>query len=92
MKLIAATAMAVLFACQAWAAPNCAKAEDVVDILSGRYGEEVIALGVDARGNLVTWWGNVETGSWTIVVSDGDRSCIVGQGGGFQRTALAPNL
>lgn len=92
MKLIATTALAVLLAFPAFAAPNCAKPEQVKDILVQKYGEEVIGQGYDAKGALIQYWGNTETGSWTITGTKNGISCILGQGGGFERLSLAPNV
>lgn len=93
MKAIAAAAaLAALFAFPALAAPNCASTEQVADILTQRYQEAPIARGLDEAGRLILWWGNVETGSWTITITAGDMTCIAGQGGRFERVALAPNV
>jgi len=93
MKLSATlTALAVLFASQASAQTNCAQINDVHDILKGRYHEELIAEGYDDRGQLVQWWGNPATGSWTAIISNGPMACIVAQGDKFKRVALRPNI
>ncbi|TNE46863.1 MAG: hypothetical protein EP341_09585 [Sphingomonadales bacterium] len=77
----------------AFAAPNCATTLQVHDILTSKYGEAPIARGLDSRGNMIEWWGNAETGSWTVIGTSPDgTSCILGQGGNFVRIALAPNL
>lgn len=92
MKSITTTALAVLLACPAFAAPNCASHADVEAIITQGYGEVPIATGLDERGNFVIWWGNPETGTWTATVSRGDQTCIVSQGDSFKREALAPNV
>jgi hypothetical protein len=81
-----------LFSGPASAAPNCATNEQVRDILVGKYGEELMSVGFDADGQAVATWGNIETGSWTITVTSGDTTCVVAQGGLFQRMASAPNV
>ena len=93
MKLSATlTALAVLFAFPANAAPNCAQINDVHDILKGRYQEELIAEGYNEHGELIQWWGNSSTGSWTAIVSNGPMACIVAQGDKFKRVSLRPNV
>ncbi|MDC0657033.1 hypothetical protein N6L27_03385 [Leisingera sp. SS27] len=91
MKALIATALAAIFAMPAWAQANCAERAQVLDILRGKYQEETIARGIDARGRMVEWWGNSETGSWTAVLTKGGQSCIVGQGWDFFMTEPAVN-
>lgn len=87
MKLIAATALAVLFACPAFAGPSqrpttirCGASEVVEQNLSGYFGELVIAEGVDGAGNVIRFWVNPETGTFTVtVILDGD-SCGLAAG------------
>lgn len=92
MKLFAPTALAVVLAFPAVAAPNCASVKDATEILRGMYQEEVIAVGKNRQGYLVEWWGNQETGSWTITATRNGRTCIAGQGGAFERVVLQPNV
>lgn len=92
MRLITATALAVLLACPAVAAPNCAHKDDVTALLTEKYGEEIISLGIDLRGSIVAWWGNTETGTWTATVTHGSETCIVAQGDNFQNVSLQPNV
>lgn len=92
MKLIATTALAVLLTCPAFAAPNCAATADVESVITQKFGEEEIASGMDNRGRLVQWWGNLETGTWTATITSGGQTCIVSEGGLLQRMALKPNV
>jgi len=93
MKLPAIlTALAVLFAFPANAAPNCAPIDEVHDILRDMYHEDLIAEGYNANGELVQWWGNPASGSWTAILTNGPIGCIVAQGDRFKRTSLRPNV
>lgn len=92
MKTIIATALAALLAYPAVAAPNCASVADVTDILTNKYGEEVVSHGLNNRGMIVMMWANIDTGSWTATVSDGIEMCIVSQGDRFERVSLRPNV
>ena len=92
MKLIAAAALAVSLAVPAWSQSQCAQINEVHDILTGMYGEEMIAEGYDQRGSLVQWWGNSNSGSWTVIVVSGAIGCIAAQGEKFRRVILQPNV
>lgn len=92
MKLIATTALAALLACPAIAAPNCATNAQVEIILTEKFQEELISHGMTEGGHLMMWWGNLETGSWTITETKDDVTCIRASGGGFKRVALKPNV
>lgn len=65
------------------AAPNCASAADVASILSQKYGESIAMSGVSTRGGLMQIWGNDDTGSWTVTISNGEITCVVAHGDGF---------
>ena len=91
MKSLVA-ALALITATPVFAAPNCAPNDQVLDILVGKSGEEVISFGLDADRRVVTTWGNTETGSWTITIPAGETTCVVAQGGLFQRVVLDPNV
>lgn len=92
MKLLATAILAFLTASPVLAAPNCASNKDAYSILTEMYEEAPVARGVDNKGQIVTFWGNTDTGSWTATVTVGDQTCIVAQGGQFERLALAPNV
>lgn len=63
------------------AQPRCADANSLADRLSEQYGESVILRGMDARGGLVEWWQNEETGTWTLVVlTPNELRCLVASG------------
>lgn len=91
MKIIATTALAVLLACPAFAGPaqrmatiRCGEAEAVERNLVEDYGEAVIADGTDTEGNIIKFWLNPETGTFTVtVILDGD-SCGLAAGGYFE--------
>lgn len=91
-RIAAAAALAATFAFPAHAAPNCASTEDVVEILTLRFAEEPVARGLDQNGNILLWWANVDTGSWTLTVTRGDQTCVVADGAAFERLALQPNV
>lgn len=69
------------------AAQQCGATDDLRAALSARYGETVIARGLDAQGRLVEMWG-ADTGTWTLTVTTPQGlTCIVGAGEGFEAVA-----
>lgn len=85
MKLIATTALAALLACPAYAAPNCAPRDNVIERLEGRYGESRQGIGVARQGAVMEIFANTETGSWTIVVTlPTGMACLVATGQSYE--------
>ena len=87
MKTILAATIAAALAVPAFAQQqNCGLREDVVTALTERFGESVQNRGISEGGLLVEMWGNVDSGSWTALVTTPDSvSCIVASGQGFER-------
>lgn len=92
MKFLTSAALAVLLACPAFAAPNCASNDQVKAILTEKFEEEIVSFGVTERGEVVMWWGNETKGTWTVTVTQGEVTCIITSGGGFKRVVLSPNV
>ena len=84
MKLFTAAAIA-LIATQASAQQNnCGPREQVVERLTTIYGETRHTIGVDQGGTILEWWGSVEKGTWTILLTTPEGlSCIANAGDGF---------
>lgn len=74
----------------------CAERDMVVDRLDEQYGEHRNNMMLDAQGNLVELFSNLETGSWTLMVTlPGGPTCILSMGESFvqeTRTAEADSL
>ena len=87
MRTLAIAALVASFAMPAFAqSQNCGLREDVVTALTERFGESVQNRGISEGGLLVEMWGNVDSGSWTALVTTPDSvSCIVASGQGFER-------
>ena len=63
----------------------CDLHEKVTAHLAKKYGEAVTALGVSNYGALVEVLANLETGTWTIIVTaPGGPACLVGAGEGWR--------
>jgi hypothetical protein len=76
------------------AGQQCSR-DDPVEHLSRQFGEAVHAVGTAQNGSiLVRVFGNAETGTWTIIMSQAapPTHCIIGAGEGFDvvRTARDP--
>ncbi len=92
MKFLTSAALAVLLACPAFAAPNCASNAQVKAILTEKFEEEIVSYGVTEKGELMMWWGNEAKGTWTVTATIGEITCIMASGGGFKRVVLSPNV
>lgn len=72
----------------AFAQGACDRREVVVSKLAMRYGEEPVPIGVATDGRLFEVFGNVNTGTWSAVVTSLDMySCIVLTGDGWRGPA-----
>ena len=88
MKRIIAAALAVSLVMPAWAqeqsGPQCAKYEDVRDILNTRFKETRQVIGLGRRGGVVIIWAS-EAGTWTMTISaPNGTTCIVAEGQAFE--------
>jgi len=61
---------------------RCAPHEVVADALSSKYGEGDIAIGVMPNGNVMTLYGNIRSGTWTVTIRNADGlECMSIDGG-----------
>ncbi len=66
----------------------CAQRDVVVSRLAERYGEHRNNMMLDAQGNLVELFSNLDTGSWTLMVTmPGGPTCILSSGEDFVQEA-----
>jgi len=72
---------------------SCATHGQVVERLAEGYGETRQSIGMSADNTVVEVFASLETGSWTITVTQaGGPTCIVASGVAFQTLAEAlPN-
>lgn len=82
---------ALVLAAPAAAQQHCAPRERVIERLETVYGEARNAYGLTAGGDLMEFWVNVETRSWTftVTVTDG-RTCLIATGEDFRTMTGAP--
>jgi hypothetical protein len=64
-------ALAVCLAMPALAQERCAPRDVQTGILTGKFGESVIAMGLTPDG-VVEYWANPETGTWTVTITRPD--------------------
>lgn len=57
----------------------CTTHKKMVEALGSKYGESLKASGITNRGQMIEVFAS-PTGSWTIVLSNAMRSCIVEAG------------
>ncbi|MDC1215883.1 hypothetical protein N8Z63_08190 [Octadecabacter sp.] len=72
---------------------NCATHAAVVERLAAGYGEMRQSIGMGADNTVVEVFASLETGTWTITVTQiGGPTCLVASGQAFQVLAEAlPN-
>ena len=92
--LISATLAFTLFAGQAAAQPQCDNRDKVLTLLSDKYKESPVAIGVTNNGGLVEVLSTNEGTTWSIIVTTPNGvSCLVAAGEGWralQQAAAEP--
>lgn len=89
MKLIAATALAVLLAFPAMAS-NCAPRETVLNQLTEKYRETRHAMGMIQQRSVMELFASDETGTWTITVTHPNGlTCMVASGQSYEALSEA---
>jgi len=58
----------------------------IVKLLSEEYKEFPVVIGTTENkyGNIMTFWTNPDTKTWTILVTKKDKSCVLDTGGKFE--------
>ena len=73
------------------AGPQCAKREQVVDLLATKYGETRQGMGMADNRSVMEMFASDATGTWTITISSPEGiTCLVASGQGYQ--AMAEDL
>ncbi len=64
---------------------NCTAHADIVERLGERYGESRQSIGLAADNSVVEVFASMDTGSWTITVTQaGGLTCLVAAGQAYQ--------
>lgn len=64
--------------------PRCAPRSQIVYRLANQFMEFARWQGLDERGGMVEWFGNEDTGTWTMIRTTPDmQACIVSVGQAF---------
>jgi hypothetical protein len=60
----------------------CGDTKNITEILRERFKEIPIIVGIadDGAKSLMSLWTNIENGSWTLVATKDQLSCIIGTG------------
>lgn len=70
----------------------CSPQGVIEESLKESYGEDIVSVGIAGKNDnlLMTTWANMETGTWTIVVTTpGVKSCAVSSGVDYEFQGLA---
>ena len=82
--MIKYTLLALLFVSPAFAEVNCADHNLIVQNLANKYNEALFGMGLDNNQNLIEFYINPETGTWTALLTKPDmNTCIVSDGTDF---------
>jgi TRAP-type mannitol/chloroaromatic compound transport system substrate-binding protein len=91
---ILAFSLGLLLAAAAAATPalsqtaNCATHDMVTERLADGYGESRQSVALGAGNTLVETWANLDSGTWTITVTQpGGPTCLVASGQAFELLA-----
>ena len=87
--MIRTLAALLLLASPAAAQLQCGPYDDVNTALTEAHGESPLVVAMSPQGVLV-FYGNVESGSWTMGVVSGGQACIPAHGVGFEQFAPVP--
>ena len=89
--MIRAALVLALLASPAAANPNCAPYDALARELGNKWGEAPIERGLSSSGEMVEWWANDETGTWTVLVySASGVACIIAAGELYEAVAAVP--
>ena len=63
---------------------NCAPRDQIAYRLANQFQEFARWQGLDKNGALIEWFGNEESGTWTLVRTTPDmRACMIAEGQAF---------
>lgn len=82
-KLYFAIIACALFAAPVSAQQQCAGTADVYAMLTVEFGESRTWIGQHESGNLLELWGNPDSGTWTLLGSQGGMTCMLSNGVGY---------
>lgn len=64
----------------------CDDSKNIATFLVDKYKELPYVSGITQSGFLMSLWINAETKSWTILLTNQDKSCVVNAGADFSIT------
>ncbi|MBT5265991.1 MAG: hypothetical protein HOL85_14240 [Rhodospirillaceae bacterium] len=74
-------------------AQSCGKDADVTRHLATKYEEYTWGRGLNTRGEMIAFYVNSETGTWTVTVRHPSRpeiACVVASGTAWTRSEIRP--
>lgn len=90
MKQVIAAALAVFISAPAWGQEQCGVRTELTAWLSETYGETMQSVGIMPSGSIFEAWANIDTGTFTVLLTQGETSCMVIAGQGFARVDEDP--
>lgn len=88
---LAIAVLALTCAAPAMAQTPCGKRGDIVKVLSEKYGEAPVFMGIDRDGNVAEIFGAMGGGTWTaIMTTPKGLTCIMAAGQSWEATPAKP--
>lgn len=82
---------AMMSACSPVMAAQCLPWDKAVAALDKKYGESRQTIGLSESGSIVEQYSNLETHTWTLLITTPDgQSCVIAYGDGFDNTSSEP--
>lgn len=82
-----AAAVAVIYAVPVWGQgqQNCNTRAAVIETLASKYGESRQSIGLAPQGRVIEVFASLETGTWTITVTQPNGiTCMVASGNSYE--------
>jgi hypothetical protein len=71
--------------------PLCAERIKIIYPLANRAMEAPLLESIDGAGAAIEWWGNLATGTWSILrTMPGGQTCMIMWGGDFKVVPFIP--
>ena len=90
-KRLILAALVTSIASSVWAQTLCGERDQIVDTLTGRFGEVRQSWGMGPGNRIVEVFASEETGTWTITVTDANgTTCLVASGDYWENLHTPP--
>lgn len=89
-KILLALLAVPLVSSAAHAQAVCKDRGEIIKILASKYNEHQRAYGIQQNGSVMEIYANLETGSWTVLITMPAQSCVVASGQAWEELPPMP--